>query len=149
MTSAEFEAWRPAAVESFAANLARALDRPIEAARARAAAQLVEELPDGLASSGHQLFVIVDDEHTEVGTLWLGPHPQRSGAAYVYDLEIAAGFRRRGFGRAAMAAAEQAARASGMAEIALNVFGFNEPARLLYESAGYEVTSIQMRKPLR
>ena len=148
MTGVEFATWRADAVESFAADLAQALGRPLEAARVRAAAQFDEELPDGLATAGHWLFVINDSDGVEVGTVWLGPHPHRPGAGFVYDLVIAERMRRRGFGRAAMLAAEEVLRSAGMTEVGLNVFGFNDSARRLYESIGYDVTSIQMRKAI-
>lgn len=80
--------------------------------------------------------------------MWLGAHPERSGDAFVYDLEISESVRRRGYGRAAMLAAEQVVRSAGMSEIGLNVFGFNGSARALYESVGYRVVATQMTKTL-
>jgi ribosomal protein S18 acetylase RimI-like enzyme len=43
-------------------------------------------------------------------------------------------------------AAEREAQRHGADAIGLNVFGGNDAARRLYESSGYQVTSIQMRK---
>lgn len=148
MTDAEFGDWRVRSVESFAADLARATGRPLDAARTRATAQFEQSLPDGRQTTGNWLFVVIAEDGEPVGTLWLGPHPERRGMAYVYDLEIAPQVRRRGYGRAAMLAAEEVARAAGMAEIGLNVFGFNDSARQLYESIGYRTASIQMSKAL-
>ena len=47
-----------------------------------------------------------------------------------------------------MLAAERWATEHGGSRIALNVFGPNTIARNLYESSGYEVASLQMRKEL-
>lgn len=47
-----------------------------------------------------------------------------------------------------MLLAESHVRSRGGSALALNVFGFNTAARTLYESLGYETTSLQMRKPL-
>lgn len=148
MTGAEFGDWRKHSVESFAQDLARARRRPIEAARVRAAAEFEELLPDGLETVGAWLFVVLDDADVSIGTLWLGRHPERSDLAFVYELEIKESARRRGYGRAAMLAAEHVARSAGMSEIGLNVFGFNDPARGLYDSIGYRVVATQMTKRL-
>ncbi|KQN41066.1 N-acetyltransferase [Frigoribacterium sp. Leaf44] len=43
---------------------------------------------------------------------------------------------------------EQAAARHGAETLGLNVFGYNEVARHLYESLGYETTAVQMKKPV-
>jgi hypothetical protein len=48
MSADEFADWRPRSIESFAADLARAMDRPLDAARQRAQAVFDEELSGGL-----------------------------------------------------------------------------------------------------
>jgi ribosomal protein S18 acetylase RimI-like enzyme len=45
-------------------------------------------------------------------------------------------------------AAEDEAQRRGGDSIGLNVFGGNDVARGMYESSGYEVAAIQMRKHL-
>ena len=45
-----------------------------------------------------------------------------------------------------MLAAEAAVAAAGGTELGLNVFGFNAPARALYESLGYRTVSVEMEK---
>ena len=72
----------------------------------------------------------------------------RIGRSPGNDIEIHEPWRHRGFGRAAMVAAEQIVRDAGTGEIGLNVFGFNEPARRLYDSLGYRVVATQMTKRL-
>lgn len=37
---------------------------------------------------------------------------------------------------------------AGVRRVSLNVFGVNAVARQLYESSGYEVSSLHMHKPL-
>jgi GNAT superfamily N-acetyltransferase len=59
-----------------------------------------------------------------------------------------ADLRRKGYGRAMIQAVEQRCREWGVVSIGLSVFGFNLPARALYEQTGFEVTAIQMRKRL-
>jgi len=48
-----------------------------------------------------------------------------------------------------MVAAEDVVRRAGLSELGLNVFGFNEAARRLYDSLGYRVVATQMTKTLR
>jgi ribosomal protein S18 acetylase RimI-like enzyme len=67
---------------------------------------------------------------------------------FIYDIEIAKDMRGRGFGRAAMQAAEEWTRERGGTRVALNVFGPNLTARSLYDSLGYEVLATSMFKDI-
>ena len=49
---------------------------------------------------------------------------------------------------ATRAVAEGEARSRGMTSLGLNVHGQNTVARSLYDSLGYGVTALQMKKPL-
>ena len=84
-------------------------------------------------------LIVADDAGTVVGRLSLvrDPHPS---SAHVADLGlmVAASHRRRGIGRALLAAAEKWARGSGVSKLELHVFPHNEAAIALYEGFGYE-----------
>ena len=149
MTGDEFQAWHERALESYAEDIARATGRPIEAARERAHAQDAQLLPDGQNTANTWLMRICDDSDAAVGTLWIGPHAERSDLAFIYDIEVDPSRRGEGFGRAAMVAAEDLVRDAGIPEIGLNVFGFNEAAQRLYASLGYRVVATQMAKRVR
>jgi ribosomal protein S18 acetylase RimI-like enzyme len=149
MTASEYEAWIPDAVAAYAEDRAVATGLSVDVSLDRARAQLLRLLPQGHATPGMQLFVIVDKTDTDVGRLWLGTEPDRSDTLFVWDISIHEQFRGRGLGRAAMLAAEDVALRAGVDAMSLNVFGPNTWARHLYDSLGYEVTSVQMRKPLR
>ena len=85
-----------------------------------------------------------------IGHVWIGPQP-RPGfvGAWIYSIEIDPGTSAaKGYGRALLSAAEEEAARRGFKVIGLNVFGPNAVARKLYESAGYEVSSLQMHKEL-
>jgi ribosomal protein S18 acetylase RimI-like enzyme len=103
---------------------------------------------DGVPNTSQHVFH-VEDGHTRVGVLWLG---QREAADpcewYVYDVEVDEQFRARGLGRATMQAAEEFVKSRGGTKLALNVFGPNRIARGLYESMGYQVMAVSMRKEL-
>jgi ribosomal protein S18 acetylase RimI-like enzyme len=118
---------------------------PENAARQNAAEVMAESFPEGVPSNDNEMFDVLDGDDT-VGLLWLGP--VSPGTWYVMDIEIREEFRRRGYGRATMLLAEEAARNHGATHLGLNVFGHNPNARALYESLGYETQNIRMRKPL-
>jgi ribosomal protein S18 acetylase RimI-like enzyme len=61
----------------------------------------------------------------------------RAKSTHINDLGIAAGQRRRGYGRRLLAWAEQRARDRRKAALTLAVTGTNQPAVALYETAGY------------
>jgi ribosomal protein S18 acetylase RimI-like enzyme len=90
-----------------------------------------------------------------VGWLWvkLPPAGPWAGSAFLCQMTVARAHRRRGYGRAMLAALESVLRAEGLTELRLNVWEENAPAKALYVSAGYTVwqrheTMRQMRKSL-
>jgi ribosomal protein S18 acetylase RimI-like enzyme len=148
MTQDEFEAWEVAEVAAYAADLARSTGADPQEALRLAADQHDDLLPDGLATDGMHLLRVLDADGEPVGVLWVGPHPRRSDAGWVYDVHIDEPRRGEGLGRAAMLAAEGVAVDAGWTALGLNVFGHNPRARGLYDSLGYEVASTSMVKPL-
>jgi RimJ/RimL family protein N-acetyltransferase len=73
-----------------------------------------------------------------VGRLSLA-RDQHPASGHVADLGLMVdvGHRRRGIGRALMAAAVEWAQQHGISKLELHVFPWNEPAIALYESLGY------------
>ena len=104
-------------------------------------------LPEGRTTKGHHFLRVLEDGRL-VGWLWIGPHPDKQGAAWIYDIEIDEEARGRGIGRRAMLAAEKLVAAEGASELGLNVFGSNLRAIALYQSLGYATVAIQMYKRL-
>jgi ribosomal protein S18 acetylase RimI-like enzyme len=148
MTPEEFEPWAEEAPRVFAAERSQATGFSFEVCLTDARAQLPELLPAGLATPGMWILAVVDAAGTDVGSLWLGIDPDRADTMFVWAIDIRQEFRRNGFGRAAMTAAEDFARSVSSQAISLNVFGTNSAARALYESLGYAVASVQMIKPI-
>jgi ribosomal protein S18 acetylase RimI-like enzyme len=95
-----------------------------------------ELFPDGGLREGHSVLEVVIEGEAG-GYLWVGPSDSTDDF-YVFDVEIDGQFRGRGFGRAAMRAAEEIARERGYHGVALTVADANMVARGLYESEGYE-----------
>jgi ribosomal protein S18 acetylase RimI-like enzyme len=149
-TEVDFHAWLVEAVPSFALTnvedgrwtLAESIEKSKEAHAAL--------LPQGLRTPG-QFFVHLHDAGTgeRVGTLWWA-EAEKGGQpeAWVYNITIEDSARRRGFARAALLELERVARGHGVHQLALHVFGHNHGARRLYESLGFEPTSLTLRKIL-
>jgi ribosomal protein S18 acetylase RimI-like enzyme len=148
-TRAEFGEWLPRQVAGYAAMIAASGMLPAQAAREKAERDTARYFGDGAATPGQFVFRVMAGA-VGVGWLWLGvPGPEPDPLmAWVFEIEIEAPFRGRGYGRAAMRLAEGEARARGMTSLGLNVHGQNIIARSLYESLGYEVTALQMKKPV-
>jgi ribosomal protein S18 acetylase RimI-like enzyme len=151
MTDDEFAAYRPRLVREYAESHVEAGNWTPEEAQARSEAELDELLPAGLAQPDTLLLTATDEAGVAVGLVWIAlVHPRGAAdTAFIYDIEVFADHRGRGLGRALLSAAEEEVARHGVANLGLNVFGSNEVARRLYESAGYVVTTQQMRKRLR
>lgn len=118
-------------------------------AERNAATSFDSSFPGGAPAPGHAVFDVLDDAGEAVGYLWIGTDTSDDASAWwVWNIEIDAGKRGRGYGRAAMLLGETYARQQGATTLGLNVFGSNTVARGLYEALGYETTALQMRKPL-
>lgn len=151
MAAASFGRYRDAAAKGYAGDNVAAGRWPAAGALERAYEDFDASLPLGLATPDHFLHDIVDETtNTRVGVLWFAAIEKNGiASAYVYDIEIAAGHRRRGHARAAFAALESLVRARGLERIGLHVFSHNPAAQALYRSLGYEVTGVNMQKALR
>ncbi len=146
-TPDELAQWLPIMWEHYIGERIKAGEDP-HVARSGSEAQREQLFPDGRPAEG-QFVMNVCAEEGIVGTLWMGkPFSGAEDSWYVFDVEIVKEFRGRGYGRAAMEAAEEWTRDHGGSRIALNVFGPNLTARSLYDSLGYEVLATAMFKDL-
>jgi ribosomal protein S18 acetylase RimI-like enzyme len=148
MTDAEFAAFRAEAIREYAAEHVRAGDWRAEEAEALSAEQTDRLLPAGARTDGMLIVVAETEPGDAVGTAWVALDQDGAGGAWIYSIEVAREARGRGLGRALLTALEREVGARGGTSMGLNVFGSNSTARALYESSGYEVTSLHMRKSL-
>ncbi|MFG1890535.1 GNAT family N-acetyltransferase [Micromonospora sp. NPDC049051] len=147
MTADEFARLREPLVRSYAEAMTADGGLPPPVALERATTQLRELLPDGVDSAGSLLRTArVGD--VEVGWIWVslpgspaGPH-----TAWLNNVEVHPGHRRRGYGRRMIQLIEAELAALGAPELGLNVFGSNTGAIHLYRSLGYRVAAQQMTK---
>ncbi|HET9092124.1 MAG TPA: GNAT family N-acetyltransferase [Acidimicrobiales bacterium] len=150
MTGDEFARDRSRLVTGYAAEHVGAGDWRPEEAEALAAEETDRLLPGGADSPGMLLRAAETADGKPAGIIWIALE-HRSGSAeggWIYDIEVAEHLRGKGYGRALLAAGEQEAARHGVEALGLNVFGSNAVARRLYESSGYEISTLQMRKRL-
>ena len=93
----------------------------------------------------HRVLFAADEEGTLMGLIWLAKrepfYVYEEELAWIYNLHVAPEHRRRGVARRLLGEAEDWARLEGSRSIGLQVIDFNEPARRLYESLGYELVA--------
>lgn len=149
MTASEFGPFRARLVREYAADHVRAGNWTAEEAEALAAEQTDALVPQGVDTPGQLLLIAETPDGEAIGHVWIGLE-RRPGVpeAWIYSIEIDSDRRGQGYGRALLCLAEDEAAKHGAKVLGLNVFGPNAVARGLYESAGYEVASLQMRKGL-
>lgn len=149
MTQPEFEVYVERLVTEYAADNVRAGYWSESEALERSRKQTESLLPQGLQTKDHYLYTMFDGE-TAVGMIWLRAELDRPvKGGFLFDVEIRQEFRGRGYGREIMSLIEEKARALEIRKLGLHVFGYNDVARKLYESVGYEVSSLNMIKELK
>jgi len=148
MTSTELETLRSRLDREYAAQHVRAGNWTADEAEARAAEETDQLLPQGVDTPGMLLLTAETTDGDEIGYVWVALERRHGSGAWIYDIEIVPEQQGKGYGRALLRAAEQETARLGVNSIGLNVFGPNTVARRLYESAGYEVSSLQMHKEL-
>ena len=146
MTSERYEMWVLEQIEDYAADKIKAGIWPEWDARERSAAEMAQNLPDGVTTADHHLFVATVDGE-EIGNVWLWADPASDGReVFIYNIEVYEPYRGRGLGRQLLRAAQQWAVDRGVESVRLNVFTHNSTAYRLYESEGYRTTNRNMVK---
>ncbi len=112
--------------------------------------EMTQFLPKGLNTEGAYLYSVVElESDTQAGYIWFNVNEGRSGLeAFIYDIYIFEPFQGKGYGKLAILALDEEARAMNITKIGLHVFGQNNRAFELYKKMGYLVTDITMSKEL-
>lgn len=148
MTPSEFEAFLEQEIPDYAADNVRAGYWDESEALQKARESFERLLPQGLQSENHYLYSIYEGGEA-VGVIWMRAEVERPvKSGFIYDLRVDEKFRGKGYGKQAMLLIENKARELGLKSIGLHVFGYNTVAKNLYESVGYETTSLNMIKQL-
>lgn len=120
-------------------------------AQARARAGIEPEV-EAAVEAGDDFWTAHDANGATVGWLWVKPSQAclPPDAAFLYQIQVKADLRRRGYGAAMLAALERVLAAAGRRELLLNVWDTNIPARRLYDRAGYVlVEQLPAKRQLR
>jgi ribosomal protein S18 acetylase RimI-like enzyme len=145
MTEDEYADWYEKTQVGYAAAIGPARGLTPEQALVQSHKETDDLLPEGLATKEHRVWVACTADGTVVGNLWIRV---RKPVAFVFNIEVDAGQRGHGYGRAMMLAGEEECRRLGFDRLDLNVFSDNETAVHLYTSLGYVSVSQQMSKQL-
>jgi ribosomal protein S18 acetylase RimI-like enzyme len=146
MSPERYASWVDHAITGFAADKVSAGNWPVEGSIQRATDEFHSLLPEGMATAGHDVLAGIADGE-EVGILWLFTDPALTPReSYIYDIEVAAEQRGKGYGRGLLEAGERWCAEQQVTILKLHVFGFNTSAINLYESSGFEVTNLDMAK---
>ncbi|MBK9925609.1 MAG: GNAT family N-acetyltransferase [Anaerolineales bacterium] len=148
MTPTEFDAFLDVAIPEYAADNVDAGYWNESEALEKSRNEFERLLPQGVQSENHYLYTINDGDNM-VGVIWLRANvdrPTKNG--FIFSLRIDEKFRGKGYGKQAMLLIEEKARKLGLKSIGLHVFAVNTVARKLYESVGYDVSSLNMNKKL-
>jgi ribosomal protein S18 acetylase RimI-like enzyme len=143
MTWDEFDPWSEQSVRGFADRLASAGLMSSDEATDYARRQLVDLLPDGIATPLHLLRTVREVAPGEpvVGHVWVRVAPAEpsvtSVEAYVFDIDVVESARGRGIGTAIMRILEETARDLGADVVRLTVFAEDVRARRMYDRLGY------------
>jgi mycothiol synthase len=148
MDDRDFASRRESMVTGYAEAISVARGLSLPDAAAESERDIVERLPRGPATRGQLLRKAVVDG-VEVGWIWVSlPGATMPTMAWICDVEVDAGHRRRGYGGEIIKALEVELAESGVPRLGLNVFGDNGTARRLYERLGFEVTTRQLSRAL-
>ncbi|MEU8778096.1 GNAT family N-acetyltransferase [Streptomyces sp. NPDC048606] len=137
LTEDEYPDWLAGEQAGYVADMVRAGAMTPEQAKAKSDRDFARLLPQGYATPGHA-FYAMEAEGVVVGTGWVN-HAFLPGVTFGFSLEVYEEHRGKGYGRAAMAVGAWATRQGGDEVLMLNVFGGNDVAMGLYESAGFTV----------
>ncbi|MEO5886544.1 MAG: GNAT family N-acetyltransferase [Anaerolineales bacterium] len=148
MNQTEYEAFVERAIPEFAADNVRAGYWSESEALEKSREGYEKLLPKGLQTENHYLYTSYGADEA-VGMIWIRADlesPIKNG--FIFELYVDEKFRGKGYGKQAMMLIEEKARGLGLNSLGLHVFAVNNVARNLYESVGYEVSSLNMTKKL-
>ena len=148
MTQPEYEIYLEHLIPDYAADNVRAGYWDESEALEKSRQQTASLLPQGLQTKDHYIYNLVDGDQI-VGMIWLKASPNNPiKSGFIFDVMIDEKFRGKGYGKQIMILIEEKARELDLKSIGLHVFAYNKVAKNLYESMGYEVSSLNMIKKL-
>lgn len=140
MTAAAFEKFAAWSVASYAQSLIESGMETESAADDTAWKEFREAFPEGVDSAHIHCFTI-QNEKEPVGVICYEANAQQN-RGFILEFVIAQTQRRKGYGKAALIAVLEDAKAKGLEIMGLNVFHHNREAMGLYEACGFRPVRI-------
>jgi ribosomal protein S18 acetylase RimI-like enzyme len=146
MDESEYSAYLEPSIAEYAEDKVKAGNYEPETALERSRAEFNQLLPQGVKTPHHLLYMLLADGQPEpVGMIWVRQSTERIRPIwFILDFIVYEAYRRKGYGRQALAALKERAGEAGIAEIGLHVFAHNQGALSLYQQVGFEITNINM-----
>jgi ribosomal protein S18 acetylase RimI-like enzyme len=148
MSESEYQAYLEYVIPLYADDKVQSGNWTADEALERARKEYENFLPNGIHTAGHFVGKMLNENDENVGFLWYGVLPQRPEWVFIYDFEVYAAFRRRGYATQALAALEAHVKPQGIKNLELHVFGHNLAARELYKKAGFIESNVIMTKKI-
>lgn len=148
MNEIDYQAYLTMIIPIYAAEKVQAGNWTEAESLERSRTEYDQYLPLGIHTPGHFVGKLLNEDGTSVGFLWYGFLDNRPETAFIFDFEIYADFRRRGYASQALVVLEGHARSRGAKKLELHVFGNNIAARELYKKVGYIETNVNMAKEI-
>jgi ribosomal protein S18 acetylase RimI-like enzyme len=148
MDENQFREWRAVSEQEYCESLIKTgfITKKAAANKAKKDGEIIKQ---GLATPDHFFYNVVREDGTCVGHFWYAFREiDEAKVAFIYDIAMKTEFRGQGYGKATMALFEADVKAKGYKRLGLNVFGYNVPARKLYQQMGYQEISVYMGKDL-
>jgi GNAT superfamily N-acetyltransferase len=149
MNAEGYRVFRKASLEGYATDISKQHEVSIDQARRDAEASFATLLPKEQATENNYFYNLVGDDNGLLGYIWFQAR-EKSGkkSVLICDIFVNPTERNRGLGKFMLEWLDGKVQELGLSEIVLHAFGFNKGARHLYESFGYEITNVHMRKKL-
>jgi RimJ/RimL family protein N-acetyltransferase len=148
MTQSVYEEYLKHLIPDYAADNVRAGYWDETEALEKSRKQIESLLPQGLETKDHYIFTLVDGDQV-VGMIWLKAELSRAvRSGFIFDVMVDEKFRGKGYGKEVMRLIEEKARELELKSIGLHVFAYNDVAKHIYESVGYQISSLNMIKKL-
>ena len=148
MTQPEFDLYLTHLIPDYAADNVRAGYWDESEALEKSRQQIESLLTQGVQTKNKYIYTPVDGAQARC-KIWLNAQMDRAGkSGFIFDVMVDEKLRGKGYGKQLMSLIEEKARELGLKSIGLHVFAYNQVARNLYESIGYEISSLNMTKQL-
>jgi len=147
MQADEFPAYRDYFVVDYAEEIAANYGFTLEKSHAIARQELADDLPQTVATPDHVLLCIENEDGKLIGYVWYKLLDDGE-TVFALDFMVFEQFRKKGYGKAAIATLEKQLSQTGAAQIKLRVAFENKGAFRLYEHVGFSVTGYNMIKHL-